>query len=510
VSHRRRQVPKVILYPNPDKSESIDVSPWVQSFSYSKQLGQPMGAWQLTLQPYARDDQRQVRPMTALPDLYRRCRSNGLVSFGVDTLGGIGLGMISNVTEVTRRMGPRVAKGLNLSGNDLGKVLYSDNIVQASLTVEEWEQFNAHIGAVVGPNNTLLQNLKGVWGPTDGARDGAPAFPGRTLQEVITWIIENAPSMTVPILAAKGGSGRPSEFIDTSRSITSWANAIVFSEAPHDYQGTVWGFLESIIDKDVYELWLDTVPKLAFGTASPIPDIVLVMRPKPFGEPALNFLPTDYIGHDWRDLTTLVSGLSDHVIEPDDLFASQLSHGDSDAFAYYLITSQHDVMGNQRLVQDGLMFPIVDTYHLVKHGLRSYTGDLSLVSGDKALKQDGSTGFDPVLANEVATFRNRIFNWYRLNPWFEVGSLSVAGRDSFRAGDPILLPWRTPCFGDEPGTRFYCTAVSHRWSVGEAYTTDLQVTRGHNDSVIRLAKRDIELDAIRRGININHLAEASR
>lgn len=510
MTHRRRQLPKVILWPNPDKNESIDVSPWVQSFEFSKQINAPMGQWSLTLLPYARDDQRQVPHNTRIPDLYRRCRPNGLVSFGVDTLGGIGLGMINSPSRRIVRKGPRVGQTLTLSGNDLGKVLYNDNIVQASLTVAEWQQFNAHIGAVVGPNNTLLQNIKGVWGPTGGARDGAPAFPGRRLDEVIEWIIENAPSMTVPLLASAGGTGRPSEFIDTSRSVTTWNNAIVFSEAPHDYQGTVWGFLESILDRDVYEFWLDTIPQNPF-TPGPIPVPVLVLRPKPYDEARLDFLPTTFsTGNGWKELVTLVDSKRDHVFEADEVFAEQLSHGDDDAFAYYLVTSQHDVMGNVRLVQDGLMFPVVDTYALTKFGLRSYQGDLALVSGDKAAKQDGQASYDPVLASEITEFRNRIFNWYRLNPWFESGHLSVAGRDELRCGDPVLLPYLYPARGELPGVRFYTTAVTHRWSVGEAYTCELQVTRGHNDSVIDLAKTEIAADALKKGVDISHLAEASR
>jgi len=486
------------------------VSPWVQSFTHTKQISSPMGQWQLNLLPYARDDQRQVPVNTALPDLYRRCRPNGLVSFGVDTLGGIGLGMINNTSRTTKRAGGRTAQGLSLSGSDLGKVLYNDNVVQASLTVEDWKKFNLHISDVVGEDNVLLQNIRGVWGPTDGARDGAPAFPGRTLTQVIEWIIENAPSMTVPLLAARGGEGRPSEFIDTSRSVTSWTNAIVFSEAPADYQGTVWGFLESILDKDVYEFWLDTIPANPF-TPSPIPTPILVLRPKPYDEFRLDFLPVPFsIGNGWKELVTLVDSKHDHVFEIDDVFSERLSHGDDDAFAYYLITSQHDVMGNTRLVQDGLMYPLVDTYSLIKYGLRSYTGDLSLVSGDKAAKQDGVAEFDPILASEIAEFRNRIFNWYRLNPFFESGNLSVAGRDEIRCGDPISLPYLMPARGLLPGVRFYCTGVTHRWAVHEPYTCELQVTRGHNDSVIDLAKIEIKNDARKRGVDPSHLAEASR
>lgn len=513
MTHRARQVPRIVLWPDGARSESVDVSPWVESFTHSKQLGAPLGRWSVSLLPYAREDAQQV-PTRRLPDLYRRVRPNGLVSLGMEKYGGIGLGLIDSITRTRHRLGGRTHTALTLTGSCMGKTLYNDNVVQASLTVAEWLKFNLHLQNVVGPENTLLQNIKGVWGPTDG-RDGAPRFVGQSVEDVIRWIVDSAPSMQVPLLASQGGTGRPGEFLNTERSFATWNGSRVFSEAPHDYQGNVWGFLKSILDEDVYEIWLDTIPRSLYGSLrpDPIPEILLVVRPKPFDEASLDFLPTDEnVGIGWNALRTLVDLEKNHVLEEDDVYTEQLGCSDADSFAYYMVTSQHDVMGNQQLVQNGLMFPAVDTYALVRSGLRQYHANLSLILGDRARVQDNDRGYDSLFAGEVTEFRNRLFNWYRLNAWFENGSLTVRGRDHYRVGDPVLLPWLQPAHGDLPGVRFYTQGVTHSWAIGERYQCLLDVARGHNDSTITAAKAEIALDAVGRfpGITPNHLVEASR
>jgi hypothetical protein len=105
--------------------------------------------------------------------------------------------------------------------------------------------------------------------------------------------------------------------------------------------------------------------------------------------------------------------------------------------------------------------------------------------------------------NQVLEFRNRLFNWYRLNDYFESGSLTVVGHDDYKVGDPVFLPWReafrgelwkqsritTDLFGE--GMRYYCVSVSHRWSYGSAFTTTMNLTRGHNEALIDYAKKHI-------------------
>ena len=103
-------------------------------------------------------------------------------------------------------------------------------------------------------------------------------------------------------------------------------------------------------------------------------------------------------------------------------------------------------------------------------------------------------------AQAVVEFRNRLLNWYRLAEYYEAGSITVTGRDRYRVGDPVYLPWHWPRRGYRPGVRFYCVGTSHRWQRGGHYTTTLRLARGHNSSVLDTARADIAIAGTRAGL----------
>lgn len=502
---RQRAQPRVYIWPDGKAKGRVDVSAYVVSFSFTKAIHQPVGQFQLTLAASqganvwgaAKGPAHLMRPA----DLERLVRPNAVVSIGFDEPGGITMGLVDRVFPVRNVAGGSAGMALQIMGSDMGKVLALDHIVRASLTVSSAPLFLNDVGAVVGPDHALLEALPGVWGPTD--RDGAPVFVGQSIQTVVDWILKTGPAMAVPMLSPLGRTGRPGEFIQTD--VTSWNDGLIWSEAPHTYQGTIWNFIRSILDEDFYEVFLDCLPK---GTE--VPTVQLTVRPKPFDEFAAQRLPViDSTGESWEALRTRVDGLKDHTIHEHMLVGDvELENSDADVFSYYLVTSEHELIGNPDGLKEGLFYPAVDLHALTRVGLRSYEGRLSLLAADVAAKQKGEIDYDYEVGQEVIRFRNRLFNWYWLAEYFESGSIVVAGSDRYRIGDPVFLPWRIPMRGDTPGTRYYCIGTTHSWSVGRPYTTTLRLTRGHNASVIARAKLDIQLAGVPVGVP-SMLAETS-
>lgn len=487
----QRATPRVILWPDGQARGKLDVSADVIGFSYTKALQQPAGRWTLRLLP--RQGKQGPAHISRTSDLERACRPNGVVSIGFDEPGGIVLGLIDSIRRTRSLAGGRAQVALELSGSDFGKVLASDHIVHASLTVKDTPKFSADVLAITGPEHALLAALAGVWGPALG-RDGVPTFLGAKVQDVVDWLLKTGPSMQVPLLAAYGGTGRLGESIAAAASVATWDDGRIWSESPHNFNGTYWNFLRSILDEDFYELFIDTVPRLLFGIPQEIPTVQLTIRPKPFDEMASKFLQvSESPGITWDKLTTRIDGLKHWEIGEHEVLSEDLGISDADVFSYYLVTSEHELIGNPDGLKDGLLYPTVDLYALQRAGLRAYEGRLSLVSADIAAKQKGEADYDREVAAEIVEFRNRLFNWYRLAEYYEAGAITVAGRDRYRIGDPVLLPWRMPLRGDAPGVRFYVISTTHSWSIGAPYTTTLRLMRGHNAST--LLRANLELGA---------------
>lgn len=492
---RQTARPKVVLWPDGKKGSRIDISNQVTGFSFSKSLTEPAGQWSLSTLPM--QGGRSPGHIGRALDLERLVRPNAVVSIGMDEPGGICLGLVDQCRRTRSLAGPSSNVGYSLTGTDFGKILAQDHIVHASLTVEDSVQFLTDVAAVTGPNHALIQALPGVWGP--GSRDAVPTFLGASVQDVIDWLLEAGASVQVPLLAALGGSGKPSEFIRTDGSVATWNDGRVWSEAPHSFNGTLWSFIRQILDEDFYELFLDSQPNRASTNLYPeIPQLFLTVRPKPFDETDCKFLPVkESTGLTWEKLRTRINRRKDHVIPEHEVYSEELGISDADVFSYYQVNSQHELIGNPDGLAEGLFYPAVDLHALTRAGLRAYEGRLSLVAADLVSKQAGELDYDSEIADEVVEFRNRLFNWYRMAEYYESGAVTVAGRDEYRIGDPVMLPWRIPMRGDPPlkgpppGTRYYCVGTKHEWNRGQPYSCTMRLTRGHNASTIERAKREI-------------------
>lgn len=488
--------PKIYIWPTGDAAKRQDVSDAVLSFTVSKSLGAPSGSFSVTLLPEVLEGQRVGVP-TWHPLLYNIDLNQTPISIGVDEDGGITFGLIERVTHGAN-FGDSVSQTLTITGRDLGATLAMDNVIVGgqNITSEKGATYLQSIKDVLGDTSPLLQSFVNVMGiDNPDTPDDAQTFLAAGVKDVVNWVLDNVTSLRIPLYAsAFGGDGRLSDYIDTTQSITTGYDDRVFSDNMSTFSGTVWSFLTSVLDADLYEIRLDTIP-----SGSPIPSTYLIVRPKPFDEPVLKRLDSggDY-GITWNDLTCLVTGDPYHEITPELVRSFSFSHGVGEVYNHYRAIPKHELIGNEEAISSGLDYPVTDLLSVKRYGLRAMTAHLNLVAGDVQAAAAAQPDYTAELSLDVIAHRNRLLNWYWCNPFFETGSITVNGADHYRVGDVVYLPWRKGWLGGELGMRYYVESVSWSYSPGGdrvgPYTVTLQLSRGHNDALVKAARKIIEKD----------------
>lgn len=496
-TYRQYQQPKVYLWPTDDDADRFDLGGDTVSLQVSRMLGQIAGTIAITVLPRTeRGGPQTPADIRRLATLYQTARPMNVVSVGVDEGGGLGLGVVSRIQQTKVYSGGQVQSGLTLICQDLGRLLTQDSIVLASLIAQAYNPFIQKIRAALGDKSPFLvpfSGARGAFAPTvDG--EGAKTFYGVSVQDAVKFLVENAPSIQIPLLGKLlglgGNGGRLGDYLDTSRSVTTWNQDRLWSDSLSTFNGSLYEFLRRLVDPDFYEIYLEYKP--IYGT---MPRPMLIIRPKPFDESAMQFAPTrESPGITWNDLRTLCDDKENHDISPDEILAEQLGYGDGSVSSYYLVLAKNSLLGNEDQLRAGVAYPLVDTWAAKRFGVRPYRATLSLLGGNVTAQAEG-TASQEAFEFEAHEFRNRLFNWYRLNPFFEEGQITVVGRDRYRIGDPVRLLDRMAPRGDERGMRYYCTGTSWSWAFGQPYTTTLTLSRGHNNGMVRALKADILADA---------------
>ena len=490
-THTRQGPPKVTVWTGSTVDSQIVLDSDVVSFEVQGSL-EGGYRWSVTLLPRMADARQTPGDIRRVSTLYKKLRANQVVALGFQERGGITLGLIDEVRRTAQHGGPQASVGLVISGSGIGKVLTRDSVVRATLNVLDYPIFKAKVEAALGAENPLIFDIPGQWGPKD--RDGIATFLMVDIQDVVDWTLSATASMRLPVLApATGGDGRPSDYFDTSKSVTTWNKAKVYSDVYTEYQGSIWGFVKGILDADFYECWVDTTPPPLW---SDFPTPHLIIRPKPYDEPAFEFAPVaEDPGITWDSLRTMVDGDPYHDIALDEVVTESLGVSDADAYAWFCVTSQFDLIANTEAQSAGLFYPLIDTYIAKHYGIAKYDARMTLVGGDVTRRAEGQADYDAEVSAEVYEARNRLFNWYRLNPFYESGSITVVGRDSYRPGDPVKLGWVELQYGTEKGAIYYCPSVRWSWQHGGHYLCTLQLTRGHNAGMVRALQLEILADA---------------
>lgn len=491
-THRQQGPPKVTIWTGATIDSQLVLDYDVVAFQARGSITSGGYTWSITLLPRSGETRQTPGDIRRVSALYKQLAANQVVSLGFEYRGGILLGLIDEITRTTTLAGPMAGVGLTITGTGIGKVLTRDTIIRATLNVDDYPVFKAGVDAALGADNPVLIDVPNVLGPE--TRDGTPTFIGASVQDAVDWILAHGPSMRLPLLAAAtGGEGRPSDYFETSKSVTTWHDAKLWSETPSDYQGSLWGFLQSILDRDFYECWVDCMPPEGLED---FPTPHLIIRPKPFDEPDYEFAPVqEQTGLTWGDLRTFVTGEPHHEISIDEVVSERLGVSDRDAYAYFVVTSQQDLLANSEAQSRGLFYPLLDTYIAKKFGMAKFDARHELVGGDVTKRAEGDDSYVAEVSAEVVEARNRLFNWYRCNPFYENGSITVVGHDYYRPGDPVFLNWVELQYGDERGAYYYAPEVSWSWQHGAHYLTTITLTRGHNGAMMDAVKAMILEDA---------------
>ena len=493
--------PRIYIWTGPDGLDRMDLGKDCVGLTVQKGFGG--GSFSIELLPRTSDQVQTPADIRKMAKVYRSVRPNAPVSIGMEQDGGIMFGLVDRI-ERTRSFGGQAMYGLRISGSDMSKTL-QDNVIKATTAVQEWPDFWTKIAAALGDEHPLIYDLSGTWGPTRD-EDDAPTFVGVTVQTAAEWFVKHAPSMVIPILQeAMGGNGKLADYITITSNgsigqvvgaepnkVTTWGDSRIWSDGLHEYEGSIQSFLlGQVLDADFYECWVDTIPN-----GRPVPNFVLMIRPKPFDEPELNFWQTtDETGLLWNDLRTMVEQKPYHEIPLDDVLQENLGISDADAFSLYKVVGRHSLCGNEQMDAMGLSYPLVCTWNAKKHGIKAYNSRITLVGADVTKQENSDAKYTTEVDEDIKNFRGRLFNWYRLNSRFETGTLQVLGRDIYRIGDKVFLKWAIPPIGEVPGLNYYLVGCSWSWRYGGDYICSLQLTRGHNSDMVAAIIEEIEDDA---------------
>jgi len=400
---------------------------------------------------------------------------NTPISIGFEREGGVMLGLVRSCDWTTFAVGDKLQDGITITGTDFGHML-DDHILQMQVSTADHARWTEAIKSVLGPDAPILKELVGAEGPVNAA--GERSLEGVTVQAVAEYCLKRVAGMRVPVLRqAFGGRGYIGDFTEVRAS--SFDGDLVYKTGLFTQETTVSGYLQEILDKDFYEFRMDTLPPDA-AKGRNVARPVLVIRPKPFDEEAFQNVslwpPTPRTSvSSWERLTTMLDKDRHHQVDRGHVVGQvRLGRSRDEAFSFYTVQNNNELGFTSSNASSGAAFPLYDLYNGTRFITQRYDSRCSQVAADPKKKS-----FESLIGQSLGVRRNRLHCWYRANPDFVTGSLRVRGKDSYRVGDPVWIPWLPDPLTGRPGIRAYCTAVNHEWSFGGGYACTLSLSRGH-------------------------------
>jgi len=477
VTHSRTQylsgAPHVIVWTGADGMRKVDLGPHLLSVSVNKSTTETTGNFTLDILPIDRSGSGEVSirgDAERVSEYVAAIEPNSPVSIGVDTPGGIMLGLVDSCDYSSYALNDQVRVGVKITGTDMGYIL-DDKIISAGLTTGNIDKWKTNVASVLGEDAPILKELMGAEGPVNAA--GERSLINMPVDKVAEYTIQRVQGFQSPILKREfGGKGAIGDFCEIR--VIGMEGDLVYKPGLYQQENSIGGFLSEIIDQDFYEIRMESVPRKGM-----FPQTVLIIRPKPFDEEEFKkaawptFRTSD--ASSWDKLQTLVDGLSAHELSSDDVVGNlQLGRTRREAINFYTVQNNNELGITADNAGSGETYPIYDLDSATRYISKRYDSRCSLVPADPSDKATSST-----IAASIEQKRNRLFCWNRANPWFMNGSATVRGKDSYRAGDPVWIPWLRDPLSGEKGVRFYATAVSHSWRYGGNYTCNLSLARGH-------------------------------
>lgn len=495
----RSIIPKIkFLSTESDVSENL--SNCVVGFQVQKNMNQLAGSFQIILAPKATQDGSFTSPKT-LSYIYRNVTPMDLISIGIESEGGMMLGLVDNVSKNRTVYNNQVNQTISIRGRDMGKLLIADNTMFAPSADSGYiarliEKLKS--SGIIGDSedvtehplvNMFSENRAPVWIDSKGGDIGR-TFIGKKIDEAIEYVLKSLSSLRIKVTFEGKKDVSAHELFSTK--ITTRDGDQVATQSHNSYIGSLANLLYAIIDRDFYELFVETIE----GNA------VLVVRPKPFDRKGdkitsvgggFKTLSKDD-SHLWNNLKTFVDELNYHEISEEDIIQLNLGVSDYEALSMYVQNTRQTLIGHL-YEQAGMFFPMLDVFALKRYGLKRKETISNLIpvetEGKNIKDQDE-------IEDRIKGFRDRTFNWYRYNPIMESGSVIVRGHDNYKLGDPVKLVDEIAQNG-EIGIKAYLVGYSHSWQFGQPFLTNLQLIRGENEKLLENYRKLTDADVIRSG-----------
>jgi Tfp pilus assembly protein PilZ len=469
-----------------------ELSSSVVSVQTSKYMNQVAGSFEIRLipQPSRGSNQTSIKQLAYL---YSNAHPMDLISIGFQKPGGKMLGLVDNVFKRKTLVNRGIRREIIIKGRDFGKLLIEDNshpspnkkggnaefkeraleMLKKVGIVKTDEEARQHPFAFMFDELRVPEHFD----PETGGYLGS-SFHGATIEDAINFVLKSLTTLRVIVSFRGEKNVSAGKLLLRDKKIKCRPEDKLASDGLSRYTGSIANFLNQIIDKDFYELFIDSIGENA----------VLVVRPRPFDRigdkiTASDGSITEIKENDsfcWENLKTLITNEPYHVIKDEDILTSALGTSDYEVFTFYRHIASKELFGQILQESYGAFYPIADFAQLKRFGLRLRDSSSQLV---KVFDEDSKQ-----IIHRVLGMRDRMFNWNRYNGFLESGSITVKGNDKYRIGDRIFLKDEIAKNG-ERGILAYCVGVNDMYQVGTPYITNLQIIRGENEKFLKAFRK---------------------
>ena len=207
-----------------------------------------------------------------------------------------------------------------------------------------------------------------------------------------------------------------------------------------------------------------------------------------------------------------------HTLSIEEEFSKSVGVSRGNIVNFITMHSTKETLVNTELARLGYLFPLLDSYSILKFGISRMEGRSNLLHFDTSIEttvgqepdEENTKGFSTILDDarvfpleESVKLRDRLFNWNRYNPIQMEGIIVCLGHDYYRKGDKLFVPHHYTKDGHE-GVYYYIVGVDWDWNIDQGkanYLSRLQVTRGENPQQIEEYRFATGYDLFDRGIN---------
>lgn len=186
---------------------------------------------------------------------------------------------------------------------------------------------------------------------------------------------------------------------------------------------------------------------------------------------------------------TMVTNEPFHTITDDMIIKCEIGVNDGEVMNYITHIPRKSILTLTAEATFGHLFPMIDGSSIQKFGLRSFHSESNLMTSEKLTPENlKSYVKDPIdskdyfQVSETIQNRERLFCWYRYNPYFEDGPIAIRGNQDIRKGDKVYLPDELSKGGNK-GIYAYVQAVRNILTISNdsvSYQTVLELIRGEN------------------------------